>query len=271
MVRMKKQDAQLVEIIKEHRGGSKESSMACLKAVRTALANGADANKHNWLFHYTPLMVAAERWGFGEVIRTLLAHGADANKADTFGVTTLDHAILSEDDANVRILLEGGANMNQPGLLSYVIRRCMNKKILRILIEHGADVNMRDEEGDTALHEAVNMSRAEAVRLLLKAGADPTACNKIGVSPISLARLKNYTEILALLTSQREDIAQMSEIKASISLRSIMLKHNHYGDPIGNELNIGNPNYDACLAELREIAYRQGRSRLRLVAYQPRR
>ena len=242
----------LVEIIQEYRGGSVENCMACLKAVRAALANGADANMPQRGMNYTPLMVAAKRWGFGEVLRTLLAHGADANARDVNRRTALDNALCSEDADNVRLLLEGGAKVNQPGLLSYVIRRCMNREILRVMIEHGADVNMRDEEGDTALHEAVDMSSAETVWLLLKAGADPNARNKRGESPMSLAQSRNDTEALTLLTATREEIMQRADIADTPSLRSIMLKHNHYGDPVDNKINMGNPNHEACLAELQE-------------------
>ena len=242
----------LVEIIEEYRGGSEENCMACLKAVRSALANGADANMPHRGMNFTPLMVAAERWGFGEVLRTLLAHGADANEGDVNRRTALDNAICSEDADNVRILLEGGANVNQPGVLNRVVSWRENREILRVMIEHGADVNMRDEKGDSPLHGAVRRCRYEDMCLLLKAGADPNARNKRGDSPMSLAQSRNDTEALALLTATREDIEQMEVIKTPISLRSIMLKHNHYGDPIGNELNMGNPNHEACLAELQE-------------------
>jgi len=45
--------------------------------VRFLLANGADANKQNWLSDRTPLMFAANS-GDTEMIKILLDHGADA-------------------------------------------------------------------------------------------------------------------------------------------------------------------------------------------------
>ena len=252
MKNKKEHVSQLVEIIQEYRGGSEKNSMACLKAVRAARANGANANMPEREMNYTPLMTAAERWGFGEVIRTLLAHGADANKWDVLGYTALERAISSEDADNVRILLEGGANVNQPGVLNRVASESENREILPILIENGADVNMRDIVGDTPLHKAVIRCRYEDMWQLLKAGADPNARNKRGESPMSLAQSRNDTEALALLTATREEIMHRADIANAPSLRSILLKHNHYGDPVSNPFNIDNPNHDACLAELQE-------------------
>ena len=47
--------------------------------------------------------------------------------------------------------------------------------ILEMLLEQGADVNEADERGCTALHLAVEQGQEEAVRVLLKHGADFSA------------------------------------------------------------------------------------------------
>ena len=45
-------------------------------------------------------------------------------------------------------------------------------RVARLLLEHGVDVNAKDNDGTTALHLALEGSRLEFARLLLKYGAD---------------------------------------------------------------------------------------------------
>ena len=48
----------------------------------------------------------------------------------------------------------------------------------KLLIEHGADLNVRQEDGGTPLHIAVALGRAEIAELLIKEGADVAAKNR---------------------------------------------------------------------------------------------
>ncbi|MGE0696688.1 MAG: SMI1/KNR4 family protein [Pirellulales bacterium] len=54
-------------------------------------------------------------------------------------------------------------------------------KIVRLLLEHSADPNTRDDEGRTPLHHAATHS-IDSVKLLLTAGADPKARDSQGKS-----------------------------------------------------------------------------------------
>ena len=55
-----------------------------------------------------------------------------------------------------------------------------------LLLEHGADINGRNRDDNTALHLAVFLGRAETVELLLKNGADVNAKNDDGGTPIDI-------------------------------------------------------------------------------------
>jgi ankyrin repeat protein len=60
---------------------------------------------------------------------------------------------------------------------------------------HGASVSSRDENGNTALSNAVYAYQGgpDCISLLLDAGADPDLANNYGVSPRSLAQnIANY-------------------------------------------------------------------------------
>src|SRR5262245_49417074 len=94
---------------------------------------------------WTPLHFAAFA-GQTRVVGLLLARGAevDAPAQNRFGNTPLQVALLTD--------------------------QC---DVARELLLHHADVNFRQKEGVTALHEAVIEGDAACVRMLLDAGADP--------------------------------------------------------------------------------------------------
>ena len=58
---------------------------------------------------------------------------------------------------------------------------------LRLLLKHGADVNAARHDGQTALHFAAKNGSAKCVRILLDAGADPTSKNAGGDTPLAEA------------------------------------------------------------------------------------
>src|SRR4051794_27555577 len=58
-----------------------------------------------------------------------------------------------------------------------------------LLLEGGADVSMRGEDGETALHRAVLFGNAELVELLLAHDAPTWSKNDDGETPLGLAKL----------------------------------------------------------------------------------
>jgi ankyrin repeat protein len=60
-------------------------------------------------------------------------------------------------------------------------------KMIRCLLDAGADVNAQDKNGASPLHRAVRTRCAAAVNCLIGSGGDPTLKNKPGSTPFHLA------------------------------------------------------------------------------------
>lgn len=101
-----------------------------------------------------------------------------------------------------------------------------NLAIIELLLKHGADIEIRDNKGNTPLLQAVALGNQEIAKLLLKKGADPEATNDDQVGIIELAKIDNkHTP----LSKHLKKITGLSEV----TLTSIM---NSFEKLLENEL-----------------------------------
>jgi hypothetical protein len=164
--------------------------------VNKALARGADANviyrskpRSRGIVDFfrsiltpdrdraylTALMVAAISPDPREV-KSLLRHGADPNRANGYGQTALMIAVSDGNVEAARALIDGGANVNLPdtngstALHDAVMGLHSSPaapKMVRLLVEAGADRTKRTREGRTPLDEAGRLGFADAAKPLL--------------------------------------------------------------------------------------------------------
>jgi ankyrin repeat protein len=59
-----------------------------------------------------------------------------------------------------------------------------------MLIQRGAEPNIPNKKGNTALHAAIKVQDAKIILSVLEAGADVTAPNAIGDTPLHIASQK---------------------------------------------------------------------------------
>jgi ankyrin repeat protein len=68
-----------------------------------------------------------------------------------------------------------------------------------MLHEHGADIEAKNEDGNTALHVAADRRNAESVQDLTGHGANIQAKNKYGETPRDLAIKSRMNDLVRLL------------------------------------------------------------------------
>ena len=112
----------------------------------------------------------------------LLQHGANATILTSGGYGALYYAAWYHDNANiVKNLLAAGADVNaldscEQSAMSTAAARG-HPKSLDALLDGGAEINLLDAEGDSALMHTLLLCLNEATALLLRRGADYTKTN----------------------------------------------------------------------------------------------
>jgi hypothetical protein len=108
-----------------------------------------------------------------------------------------------------RHAIENGADVNSWGPEGPILLACclnsQNKELAMLLIEHGANVKGRAENGSTVLHEAVRGNNFfDVVKMLLDRGADIEARDRDGDTPLmSLASCGGTDTAIARLLIER--------------------------------------------------------------------
>ena len=144
----------------------------------------------------TALMLAADGNQL-DIVNLLLKKNADPNVEDQRGWTALMNAVYQGNSNCVEALAARSREEVNRGLL--VAALMGHKDTAKVLLDHGAEVDSRAEDGRTPLMLAANKGDNDLVSLLLQAGADPTLADKSGATAGSLAMAKGFKELAGRL------------------------------------------------------------------------
>jgi hypothetical protein len=154
-----------------------------VEKARDLIASGEDVDRKED-DDSTPLFVAVER-GNLEMVRLLLDFGANVNARNDEKQTPL---MMIDEDASielVELLLRKDARVNRVAengdtALIRAAARNVQPPVLKALIDAGAELDVQNDEGLTALMNAADRENLETVRLLVMAGVDVNLRDKEG-------------------------------------------------------------------------------------------
>jgi uncharacterized protein len=225
-------------------------------AVRALLEHGANPNVKETQGDQTPLMWAAAG-KHAEIVKLLLDHKADTRAKSKGGFTALLFAVQQGDLESARALLNAGADPNDTrqsdGLSALILAAqsfsadvaSYNHDVPILIAEKGADPNVADARGYTALHyasgcmpdtntsckvELSDKERVEVVKSLLAHGGNPNArvtprggrsgpasdgVSLKGMTPIFFAAATGHPDVARALVTGGADPFALTDLKTT--------------------------------------------------------
>lgn len=208
-----------------------------LDSARTLLEAGANVNDASPQ-DGSPLVVATHS-GHEALALFLLAKGAEPNAKDAFGVTAMHYALLKglARVSGVRPISGAG----------YLYRPNM-PKLVKVLLEHGANPNVRIEKfppmPNTRQFKAIDLTPVDATPFLLAAASYDAPIMRLlaahGADPLLTDRAKNTPLILAagfaegithaVDRPQQDDKDALEAVRAAVELGADVNATNDIGD-----------------------------------------
>lgn len=211
------------------------------------IKKGANINSETSSRKTTPLIVASFN-GYMRFVEYLVKKGADVNLLNENGESALYMATLRgfidickylvKNGANVNIgknhivpifaaagnlsilklLVEHGADLKHYDKMLYgsILHAVINKRvkgyleIMDYLISKGADVNAKNRNGRTPLHVSAFLERLETCEYLLKKGANINAIDDKGMTPLHLAASTENKQLCEFFITNYKDVIDLN-------------------------------------------------------------
>jgi ankyrin repeat protein len=188
----------------------------------------------------TPLHWAAARGNLANCV-TILQYGVNPNILDEFQSKPLVYAADRNHTECARILLQAGArpNIYIPGnnnnrmdsALSCAIRNATDPKLIRMLLQFGADDNTTGVDHFTPLIHAARTNKAKFALIFLEHGASIHWTAKNGHTALTTALTHNRHLILEILLahSRLQGHSSFQITQATQTCRCIRRYQDHHG------------------------------------------
>jgi ankyrin len=185
--------------------------------VEFLITHGADVNRavdHG----VTPLMAAVAnmdrqgRWprqvlenDRARIVELLLEHGAKVEPLNRSGLSALDLAAVHCGARVIKALLKSGGKPDIPGSPTHITplqtaAGLGRAEALQVMLDAGANPKVIAESGENLLHFAARQGNAETLKLLIEKGLPVNAkSHRVGATPLHWATTANSHECVRLL------------------------------------------------------------------------
>ncbi|RFU82165.1 multiple ankyrin repeats single kh domain-containing [Trichoderma arundinaceum] len=174
--------------------------------VKELLESGADVNAftRNGNFPQGTAIQAATELGRVEIVELLLQHNANPNIGSGIDAPPVVAAARRGQPQILELLVKAKAELNVfggPDVSTPLINAAayLPNTSLLTLLQAGADINLPDKDGDTALIVCAARGDLQAVVFLISNGADILHFSNRGVNALQAAYLKQRQDCVAFL------------------------------------------------------------------------
>ena len=149
----------------------------------------------------------AARNGYSDAVELLIEWKAHVNLRDHQKSTPLHEACWSGDEKCITLLLKAGGNVRAENIggripLFFIDRAGCG--LVALLVQRGGEIDHRDHDGETALHNAAKSGYSDMIDECVMNGTDINARDHRGIFPMQKAIFANEHEnVLALLRSSK--------------------------------------------------------------------
>ncbi|XP_052102978.1 SH3 and multiple ankyrin repeat domains protein 2-like isoform X2 [Mytilus californianus] len=203
---------------------------------------GLDPNFHDHSTGETPLTIACLIKGgkCREIVLTLVGGGGHLDYRNKKGMTALHKAVLVKNPTAVKVLLDLGLSPNMKDArcltpLYYGIAHNSDPAITEMLLQERAVIGSQDEQGWFEIHHACKQGLLQHLEHLLFYGADMDVQNAGGNTAIHICAINNQESCLRVLlfrgankdvqNYQNQSAFQVAVISGNQSIADILHKH----------------------------------------------
>ena len=189
---------------------------------------GADIERKNDMGR-SPLHCAC-RSGALDVVKVLVEAGAGVRVTDTEGDTCLTLAAYFGHTETVRYLVGllqvDVTHKDSAGHTALILSACNHPAVMEVLIDAGAEVEVKDKTGFSPLHWACRSGSLAVVKVLVKAGARVCVADNKGNGCLTVAAHHGHTEtVRTLLCMPEVDVNQSNDSGFTALHHAVFEKH----------------------------------------------
>ena len=201
------------------------------RIIKVMLDQGADPTFDPGFLEAGPIHYAAYK-GSPRALQLIVSEqGVNLNEPDVQGSTPLVNTIEGNRSLNMSVLLEAGADPNRGGggaKIFPVIEATKKGRdgMLAILFEYGTNPNVSDSEGYAALHYAAQLDNDIIARMLIRHGAELDIRGANMDTPLIYAMQKGSNNVAKTLIDAGADIHATDNLGMNATVYAI--KTNNY-------------------------------------------
>ncbi|XP_044596772.1 putative ankyrin repeat protein RF_0381 [Cotesia glomerata] len=161
----------------------------------------------------TPLLLAIAKEN-KEMVELLIKYNVDVNLKTSTGESALGLALKGNEEELIEILLTAGADIDlRSQNLFSVVARGEDETIVKILIQHNAEVNLPITTQKTPLGIAIYKKNIGLMELLIHADAHVKSINSGNVSPLYLAMCTGNVQVMEFLLDHGADFGNIVKFR----------------------------------------------------------